>query len=73
MNFLAIDTANEYLTVIASKAGKAKVLFEPQCGMQHSVRLMGTVEEALAGADLPLGECDFLPRSRGRVRLRAYA
>ena len=65
MNFLAIDTANEYLTVIASKAGKAKVLFEPQCGMQHSVRLMGAVEEALAGADLPLGECDFFAAVTG--------
>ena len=28
MNFLAIDTSNEYLTVVASKEGKAEVLFE---------------------------------------------
>lgn len=58
-NFLAIDTSNEYLTVIASKAGKAEVTFAPQCGMQHSVRLMGAVEETLQKADLSPEACDF--------------
>ena len=52
MNFLAIDTSNEYLTVIAAKNGRAEICFEPQCGMQHSVRLMGAVEETLAKAGL---------------------
>ncbi len=59
MNFLAVDTSNEYLTVIASKEGRAEVLFEPQCGMQHSVRLMGAVEETLGKAGLSPAECDF--------------
>ena len=59
MNFLAIDTSNEYLTVVASKEGKAEVLFEPQCGMQHSVRLMPAVEETLQRAGLSPAECDF--------------
>lgn len=59
MNFLAIDTSNEYLTVIASKGGQDAVTFEPQCGMQHSVRLMGAVEETLQRARLSPEECDF--------------
>lgn len=58
-NFLALDTSNEYLTVIACKDGKSTVLFEPQCGMQHSVRLMGAAEEAMQRADLAPEECDF--------------
>ena len=65
MNFLAIDTSNEYLTVVASKEGKAEVLFEPQCGMQHSVRLMPAVEETLQRAGLSPAECDFFAAVTG--------
>ena len=65
MNFLAIDTSNEYLTIVASKEGKAEVLFEPQCGMQHSVRLMPAVEETLQRAGLSPAECDFFAAVTG--------
>lgn len=65
MNFLAIDTSNEYLTVIAAKNGRAEICFEPQCGMQHSVRLMGAVEETLAKAGLAPRECDFFAAVTG--------
>ena len=58
-NFLAIDTANEYLTVIACKGGKAQITFEADCAMQHSVRLMDAVEDTLAKAALSPAECDF--------------
>ena len=58
-NYLAVDTSNEYLTVIACKDGVETVAFEPHCGMQHSVRLMGAVEETLSRAGLSPEACDF--------------
>lgn len=57
-NFLAIDTANAYLTVIAQKDGRAAAVFEEDCAAQHSVRLMDAVGEALARAGLSLNECE---------------
>ena len=56
--YLAIDTSAEYLTVIA-KNGETVVTFEPDCAMQHSVRLMDAVEETLAKAGMKPAECDF--------------
>ena len=56
--YLAIDTSAEYLTVIA-KNGETFVTFEPDCAMQHSVRLMDAVEETLAKAGMQPAECDF--------------
>ena len=46
-NFLAVDTSNDYLTVLAVKDGTAHVVFMPDCAMRHSVSLMGAVDEAL--------------------------
>ena len=48
-NFIALDTSGEYLTVIAKKGENTRVVFEENCAMQHSVRLMDAIEEA-AGA-----------------------
>lgn len=56
--YLAIDTSAGYLTVIA-KNGETFVTFEPDCAMQHSVRLMDAVEETLAKAGLKPADCDF--------------
>lgn len=56
--YLSIDTSAEYLTVIA-KNGETFVTFEPDCAMQHSVRLMDAVEETLAKAGMKPAECDF--------------
>ncbi len=64
-SYLAVDTANEYLTVIACKEGKETVYFEPHCGMQHSVRLMDAVEKTLARAELALKDCDFFAAVTG--------
>lgn len=58
-NYLAIDTSNEYLTVIASNNGKRTVLFEENCAAQHSVRLMGAVDRVLKEAGLAPAECGF--------------
>ena len=58
-NFLAIDTSGEHLTVIACKGGNAETVFEQNCAMQHSVRLMDAVDEAFSRARLSPEECDF--------------
>lgn len=58
-NYLAVDTSGNHLCVIASKNGKAHVVYLPNCAMKHAVSLMPAVEEALAKANLSLSECDF--------------
>ena len=58
-NFLAVDTSNDYLTVLAVKDGTAYVVFMPDCAMRHSVSLMGAVDEALKKADMTTADCDF--------------
>lgn len=57
--FLALDTTGNYLTVLAVNGGRVHTVFERDCAMQHSVRLMPAVEEALAGAELSPADCDF--------------
>ena len=59
MKFLAIDTANEYLCVVAYNDGKTACAFLPNCTMRHSTQIMAQVEKALAECDLTLSECDF--------------
>ncbi len=59
MKFLAIDTANEYLCVVAYNDGKAVTAFVPNCTMRHSTQIMAQVEKALSECDLTLSECDF--------------
>lgn len=58
-NYLAIDTSNEYLTVVASKDGKNAVTALSDCAMRHSVLLSTAVDETLQKAGLTLSECDF--------------
>lgn len=57
--FLALDTTGSYLTVIAANGDRVHTVFERDCAMQHSVRLMSAVEEALQGASLAPADCDF--------------
>lgn len=59
MKFLAVDTANEYMCVLAHKDGKTARAFLPDCTMRHSTELLGQVEQALAECGLTLAECDF--------------
>ena len=59
MNFLAVDTSSEYLTVVAVKDGKATLSCLPDCSMRHSVALMNEVERVLGEAGLTLNDCDF--------------
>ena len=58
-NFLAVDTSNNHLAVLAAKNGNVQTVFLPDCKMKHSVSIMPAVEEALKKADLRLEECDF--------------
>ena len=58
-NFIALDTSCEYLTVIARKDEKTRIIFEENCAMQHSVRLMDAIEEAAGAVGLAPAECDF--------------
>ena len=59
MNFLAIDTSNDYLCVMAVKDGEVVTAFTPDCAMKHSVSLMTAVDDVLQRANLALNECDF--------------
>ncbi len=59
MNFLALDTSGNHLTVIACKASETYSVYLPDCTMKHSPAFMGAVEEALTKADLRLEDCDF--------------
>lgn len=58
-NFLAVDTSNNHLAVMAVKNGVAHTVFIPNCAMKHSVSVMPAVEEVLTKADMRLEECDF--------------
>ena len=58
-NFLAVDTSNNHLAVLAVKNGEAHTVFIPDCAMKHSVSVMPAVEEALKKADMRWEECDF--------------
>lgn len=59
-SFLAIDTAASYLTVIArNRTGKTVVSYLPDCAMNHSVRLLATVEKTLEDAGMVLSDFDF--------------
>ncbi|MBR2341678.1 MAG: tRNA (adenosine(37)-N6)-threonylcarbamoyltransferase complex dimerization subunit type 1 TsaB [Clostridia bacterium] len=58
-NFLAIDTANEYLTVLAVKGEKVCFSYIPDCSMRHSVTLMPEIDKLLDGAGMRLSDFDF--------------
>ena len=58
-NFLAIDTSSEYLTIVASQNGQEVVLFEENCAMQHSTKLMPKLAELLRENGFSLADFDF--------------
>lgn len=60
MNYIAIDTSGNHLTVIAKKGEKICTHFEENCGVKHSTALMPAVERVIAEADLKLNELDFI-------------
>ena len=56
--FLAIDTSSSALTVIA-RGEKTAIERLENCAMNHSVKLLETVEKALLNAGMGLSDCDF--------------
>ena len=59
MNYLAIDTSGEYLTVIAKHGERTERVFRPDCLAKHSVVLMEEIDGALSRARMTAAECDF--------------
>lgn len=58
-NFVFADTSSRYLTVAAKKGEKIVIRHIADCAMQHSVILMGEINEAMAETGLTCAECDF--------------
>ena len=65
MKYLAIDTSGSYLTVIACDGKKTSVKYEENCALNHSVALMGEVENALAEVGLTAKDIDVFACSVG--------
>lgn len=57
-NFLAIDTSAEYMTVLAEVNGESFCVFEKDCAMKHSSRLMPAIERLLDEAGAKLSDFD---------------
>lgn len=60
MNYLVIDTCNTHLSVVASVNGKTEYVYEPDCGVNHSVRVMTAVDEVLEKLSVALKDLDFI-------------
>ena len=60
MNYLAIDTSGNHLTVIAKNGENTCTHFEENCGVKHSTALMPAVESVLEEAKLELKDLDFI-------------
>ena len=58
-NFLAIDTSNGYMSVVACKNGEFYTSYTPDCAMKHSVLLMEKIDEAFDKLQMTAKDCDF--------------
>jgi tRNA A37 threonylcarbamoyladenosine modification protein TsaB len=58
VNYLAIDTANEYLAVVARVGGKTVSRYLPDCAMKHSTALMVEVDGLLQENGFSLSQID---------------
>ena len=59
MNYLAVDTSNGYLSVVARKGEKVFSSLTPDCAMKHSVLLMEKIDEAFNNLQMTAKDCDF--------------
>ena len=59
MNYLAVDTSNGYMSVVARKGERVFTSFTPDCAMKHSVLIMEKIDEAFNALDMKAEECDF--------------
>lgn len=60
MNYLAIDTSGNNLTVIIEYNGKKEVYFNGDCGVNHSVSVMPTIEQLKEKLDCDFSCLDFV-------------
>ena len=60
MNYLLVDTSGAHLCVVVSFNGKTEYVYEPDCGVNHSVRVMPAIEETLDKAGAKLADLDFI-------------
>lgn len=58
MNYLAIDTSGNHLTVVLSVNGKIYEKYLPNSGVNHSVELMGVVDELFTNSCITPSEVD---------------
>lgn len=64
-DFLAVDTTSRYLTVLAKKGERKKLICLEDCAMKHSRMLMGEIERAMDEVNLTPAECDFFAAATG--------
>lgn len=74
MKYLAIDTSSSYLTVVASDGDKVAIEYEENCALNHSVALMGKVEDSLekissTPSDIDVYACSVGPGSFTGIRI----
>ncbi len=65
MNCLAVDTSGSHLTVVIIKGEEIFVKYIEDCGLQHSITLMPTIENLLIEAGLDIKDIDFFGASVG--------
>ncbi len=59
MNFLAVDTSGNFMSVVVCKGEEVYSSFTPDCAMKHSVLLLPKIEETLEKTGIQLTDCDF--------------
>lgn len=59
MNYLALDTSGNHLTIILNVNAKQYQYFEQDCGVNHSVAVMQRLEELVNDANFDLKDIDF--------------
>ena len=60
MNYLAIDTCGNSLTLALNIGGELHTIYDKECGAKHSVTLMPSIEKLLDNAGVTIAELDFI-------------
>ena len=59
MNYLAVDTSGQSLTIIICKDDKIYKHFDGECGVKHSTRLMPQIEKLAGEVGFDYAKADF--------------
>ena len=60
MKYLLVDTSGAHLSVVVAFNGKTEYIFEPDCGVNHSVKITTAIEQTLEKAGATLFSLDFI-------------